>query len=711
MSQYKKERIHDIIKVTYDELVSLRDNNRLIPGKQYQITDFNKNWEEDNTLIYDSVIGTINLGQRYLGFDVIVEAISKNQLSEEGRVIENENEIGGGVIENCSKWKIWYCLDNDTERFDWVDNPFNTGVIYRMIDEHGNDCPYDFKSLVINDEFTFTATTEDEFSSTIKNNVIKPLYSTITNDDIITTSCQQQRLNCIFIGGTSCQNNFFDVGCYNNILGNDCCDNSFGISCHDNTFGDYDISNHFANNCYGNTFGSNCKYNELGDYCLNNTFEDMCNLNTFGGSCSNNTLTYHTYISVQTRYNTLKNNCCNNTLCCMNVSLGNFCTGNDIKQGPNLLGDRCISNNIYGYRNSFGVYCCNNIVNSNCNTFGDCCEKNEVYIDNSTGIGVNNQFDNGCTQNIVKYGSKNRFGVGCRSNTLNRECHENNFGNVCVGNILYESSTLNHFNENCTYNEVTGAFNHFGISCYKNIINGNKNTFGTYCRENTLQGSSYNNTFGIYCIKNVMNSGCYNNTFGNNSSYNQLSSYCHNNSFGNTSSYNSMGKYCDNNVFGNGCLNCCLGYVKGFISTITSSTQNPNIVGNGSECDYVLLDHVTNCEFKDGVSYVGLSNSTEMSITNYITNVTIAKGTYGGTKTRVLSNNNTSEVYTIDSDYLLIKVDTNNKKEVTYYYDNAEKTMYYQKFGSTDWLNVQYNVSEFVTVDTNYSDKVLVENT
>jgi hypothetical protein len=158
-------------------------------------------------------------------------------------------------------------------------------------------------------------------------------------------------------------------------------------------------------------------------------------------------------------------------------------------------------------------------------------------------------------------------------------------------------------------------------------------------------------------------------------------------------------------------LNCCLGYVKGFISTITSSTQNPNIVGNGSECDYVLLDHVTNCEFKDGVSYVGLSNSTEMSITNYITNVTIAKGTYGGTKTRVLSNNNTSEVYTIDSDYLLIKVDTNNKKEVTYYYDNAEKTMYYQKFGSTDWLNVQYNVSEFVTVDTNYSDKVLVENT
>ena len=38
-------------------------------------------------------------------------------------------------------------MDNDTERFAWANDSLGHGVIYRMIDEYNNDCPYDFKNI------------------------------------------------------------------------------------------------------------------------------------------------------------------------------------------------------------------------------------------------------------------------------------------------------------------------------------------------------------------------------------------------------------------------------------------------------------------------------------------------------------------------------------------------------------------------------------
>ena len=49
---------------------------------------------------------------------------------------------------NLAAWQLWYCLDNDTERFAWADAENGKGVIYRMIDEWNNDLPYDFKNIM-----------------------------------------------------------------------------------------------------------------------------------------------------------------------------------------------------------------------------------------------------------------------------------------------------------------------------------------------------------------------------------------------------------------------------------------------------------------------------------------------------------------------------------------------------------------------------------
>lgn len=46
------------------------------------------------------------------------------------------------------KCEIRYCIDNDTSRFAWADTTNGKGVIYWMRDIHGNECPYDFKSIL-----------------------------------------------------------------------------------------------------------------------------------------------------------------------------------------------------------------------------------------------------------------------------------------------------------------------------------------------------------------------------------------------------------------------------------------------------------------------------------------------------------------------------------------------------------------------------------
>lgn len=51
-------------------------------------------------------------------------------------------------------WQIWYCLDNDRTRFAWADTENGRGVIYRMIDEHLNDVPYDFKNIQYKEKVT-----------------------------------------------------------------------------------------------------------------------------------------------------------------------------------------------------------------------------------------------------------------------------------------------------------------------------------------------------------------------------------------------------------------------------------------------------------------------------------------------------------------------------------------------------------------------------
>ena len=281
----------NIVNVTYNELVETRNNSSLIPGMWYRITDYVTTTSQEDTQ---------SAGHQ---FDVIVLATSENTLSEEARAIKHDGDEYFNTS-NLDAWKIWYSLDNDTNRFGWaVSN--GKGVIYRMIDEWNNDCPYDFKNIMFkhpNDAVTYTdfyytfSFLENGVVSDFSHLNINCLNNVIKSYNDIFGSLQF--LNAIvFINSdySMVRNNSFGPNCSRNSFGNGCRENTFDDECSGNTFGDKCFNNTFDNDCYNNTFGDNCYGNTFGENCDSNTFGEGCASNTFGKYCSN--ITFGNYCS------------------------------------------------------------------------------------------------------------------------------------------------------------------------------------------------------------------------------------------------------------------------------------------------------------------------------------------------------------------------------------------------------------------------------
>lgn len=383
----------EYFETTYNELKQLRDNGQLVQGSLYRITDY--------------MTTTVQKESRSAGhqFDVIVQALSKNSLSENAHAIRHR---GDTYFESCElkSWEIKYCLDNDTTRFLWADEENGKGVIYYMKDEYGNECPYDFKNIQfkrylivecqnspnlvdtyfgikqgygydIDEEsfiwcYTFTWINEDdevedcsivgqtlstddntEFKGVI-GNVIKGCSSFRLNLPE-ETSRFQFALNNIVIQATFSYDSGVFYGMYGNKFGVGCClitlgmnSNSvtFGDDCHRNTLGVGCYSNTFGDEFSHNTFGNDCYFNVFGDYCTSNIFGSDCFANIFGSECYNNEL---------------------GVFCCRNV-FGVYCNSN-------IFGEDC-SHNTFDKAcsdNIFGSYCSNNVFGCSCSSikFGD----------------------------------------------------------------------------------------------------------------------------------------------------------------------------------------------------------------------------------------------------------------------------------------------------------------------------------------------------
>ncbi|MCH5166942.1 MAG: hypothetical protein J1F35_03530 [Erysipelotrichales bacterium] len=376
----KLDELNPYKEITWEELVDLRNSKELLKGCNYRIIDY-------VCTISDDLLG-IDVKENQ--FDIIVTAISENALSEEAKVIHHKGDtyFANNKLE---AWKIWYCLDNDTDRFSWANEEDGKGIIYRMIDEFGNDCPYDFKNILfvryLNDDseiydridqkdeeitntklcYTFENSLEsdneaepkDASVSSAKNNIIKPYYiSRNLTDGNTIESLIQELNNNVFYGNS--KNNSLDVDCHHNTFMNNCCNNILGKNCCNNVLGKESSNNILKDNCSNNIFKDYCIFNELGEGSRYNSFDLRCNLNILGKANLQN-------------------------------SLGSYCT-----------------NNI------FGLDCCDNIISGNNfnNTLKNNCKGNKIGIDSNFNV-----LSEDCNDNIlggnVMYAN---LGIGCYNN-------------------------------------------------------------------------------------------------------------------------------------------------------------------------------------------------------------------------------------------------------------------------------------------------------
>ena len=295
--------------ITYQALLDLREESKLKPGQFYRITDY---------VTTTSQVNTKSAGNP---FDVIVLALTNDTLAERAWACHRD---GNTYFQNShfEVWQIWYCLDNDADRFEWAVpiSEGGRGVIYRMIDEFNNDCPYDFKNIqfyrkydaskslwsISSDNtgvpcYTFSSTGSSSTTSFIDMSLDSGgIYSNVIKA-YIGSNKQSLNNNCFF--ADTCSSNILGDNCTGNTFGNNCSANIFGKNCINNSFGPNCSLNTFGNNCYSNFFRSNCQHNLFGDTCKSNIFGTYCQHNLFGNYCQNNI--FGTYC----QYNSFENYC------------------------------------------------------------------------------------------------------------------------------------------------------------------------------------------------------------------------------------------------------------------------------------------------------------------------------------------------------------------------------------------------------------------
>lgn len=387
-----------ILKTTWAELVTMRDGGNLIPGQEYRLTDYRCTTLQD---------GTRTAGH---SFDIILMADSPGSLNENARaVLHDGDEYFAGC--NLAAWKLMYCLDNDRERFGWADTEKGRGVIYRMIDEHGNDCPYDFKNILFRrykitdcplsstlvgryvhkgsqyvtvDEtdpvFAYTFCWLDESGSArdysivgntmpnkegqytgVYGNVIAPLSSYLSTYPENPTRLSFSLNNVCFVSDYQTTTGP-SYGCYSNLIAANCHSMTFANNCH---------GNRVQENNYNAVFGNGFKFNTVGKDSHDNIFGNAFTSNSIGSGCSGNVFGY------SYSYNKIGDNCYNNILgygyfsniienTCHGLVLGNNFSSNTFGTNCYNITTKDSDGTLYNYfkYNLFEAGCCSLTIKS-----------------------------------------------------------------------------------------------------------------------------------------------------------------------------------------------------------------------------------------------------------------------------------------------------------------------------------------------------------
>ncbi len=484
MNQISKINVGDVIydirdksrfiEITYDELVSLRDNKELIAGSFYRITDYITTTSEADTKSAEHP------------FDIIVVALNENTLSEEAYAIQSERDVDG-YFSNCNlaAWKIKYCLDNDTSKFKWA---FNIDIPYTYDETEGL---YQFDNWIRFEGNMENDVTDQSFylDRSEMNELISHFGYEVDSDGVnrltlygrgISGDLDEQyrddglktELKYYYIG-----EQIVDGVMYNVWLDYQSIGSKNTIYClTEKIASNNKILSHGKGVIYymKDEYGNECSYDfknimyyhdERWYYTFGETMDEIVLGNPY--DVVDNIIKEYMFQDriLGLNHIILKRYCRNNTFesGCSNISLDRACNYNTFDMFCNDI--------------NFNFGCSSNVLGSHC--------KNII-------------FDYGC-----KY---NKFGNGCESNTLKEDCSHNIFGDMCNNNTLNGQCNYNKFGGMCSYNtlDANNIQNIFSSDCWNNqiAINCQGNTFGVQCNYNILGSNSSFNTFGNKCLSN-----------------------------------------------------------------------------------------------------------------------------------------------------------------------------------------------------------------
>ena len=346
---------YNAIEVTHSDLLDMCDNGTLVPGQQYRIIDY-------LTTVYDEEEETRSAEHP---FDLLVTAATNSKLKAKAVPLHSSRDttgyFNGYDLEKC---EVWYDINNDSTKYKWADEENGKGVIWRMRDFDGNDCPYDFKNVQF------------------KRYAIMDITSTSLTADALSNL---QSTYCYDQNGGKC---FATKDVYGNWVPQDSNGTSYEID--EDTF-DWYYTFHGLKSEDGETIEEGYDMSTHGliltDECLQYLEDDGCGADTQDYCKDNHIKAAHYEYFVDDEYYKGRQ-VLNNIVFINGLS---YCYYNEDDEYWEYSTGYC-------YGNVFGVECKNNTFGNYCyrNTFGNDC--------------YNNTFGNDCYNNT--------FGNGCSSNTF-----------------------------------------------------------------------------------------------------------------------------------------------------------------------------------------------------------------------------------------------------------------------------------------------------
>ena len=599
---YGGKAFSGLVEITYEELKELRDNSQLVPGQQYRIIDY--------------VTTTVQTDTQSAGhqFDIIVTADDVNVLNEKARATLHEGDTYF-ANSDLNAWELWYCLDNDTNRFEWAGNESTDVIVYdssecvvnpELIDDNVFITPFNFESCVWSD-----IDGTDGYGS------IKDLDELIYEWGYFTDENGNTHL-CLYKSNTDLyeeegQPDYGDKYLYRGVITVDGTeydywqkwDEDYGSTNVEYESGSgvwyiYATTPRIVQNpeAYSTTEKQVTTYGKGVIYRM---------IDEWGNDCP------YDFKNIQfKRYKIAASEQYPSMVGFYTCYFGNFYTkGIDVDidypywvytfSMINLLEDIVEDVSVIQYKYKcdrddfiYAAHTYNNVIKS-CG-----------YVNPISTLELFKLPDNVFVADTdsARYYDDKYFNYG-----LFEGFHSNNLGYNC---------------ENNTFDgRVIEAYRLENYCSYNTIGDGRGNSFGNYCRFNLMGRDCSYNSFGGDCVKNYLGWDC---------SYNSFGDRCTNNLFGDQCRYNHVGKDCRYNSFR------------------TSDSADSNLLS------YVYYNYLNN-----GCSYNIIWNNNTTSLTSLLKNINITKGVAG-----TYNSYNMINIDVLNQDYE-IQVAKNSKGEIKVY--------------------------------------------